>query len=280
MSTKPQPRSDAERSDPGHAAGAAAALLVRKEAGILWLTLNRPEANNSFIVPMMEGISDAFSQAAKDPEIKVVVLTGTGKAFCAGQDLKEHLSRKPAFIDELRDRYNPVMLRIRNLPKPVIAAVNGAAAGAGMSLALNCDFRLCTPETKFYTSFSKIGLVPDSGNLFWLGQQIGFSRALELEMTGRPMTAEEAERWGIVNRIVPMERLLEEAAAFAKQFVDGPSHAYALTKQLFHRSLFAKNLPSLLDEEALLQEMAGRTKDHAEGLQAFLEKRAPKFTGK
>lgn len=254
-------------------------LLSRKENGLLWLTMNRPEANNSFLVPMMEGISAAISDAGKDPKVKAVILTGAGKAFCAGQDLKEHLERKPRFVDELRDRYNPLIFKIRKLPKPVIAAVNGVAAGAGMSLSLACDFRLCVPETKFYTSFIKIGLVPDSGNLFWLGNQIGFSRALELEMTGRPITAEEAERWGLVSRVVPADRLIEETSAFAKTFVQGPSKAFALTKQLFNRALFAKSLESLLDEEALLQEVAGRSRDHAEGLASFLEKRAPAFTG-
>ncbi|MBI3550444.1 MAG: enoyl-CoA hydratase/isomerase family protein [Elusimicrobia bacterium] len=254
-------------------------LLTRKEGGILWLTLNRPDANNSFTVAMMEGLAAGLKSAAKDTDVKAVVLTGSGRAFCAGQDLREHIARKPAFVDELRDRYNPIMLAVRQLPKPVIAAVNGTAAGAGMSLALACDFRLCTPETKFYTAFVKIGLVPDSGNFFWLGQQIGFSRALELEMTGRPMTAEDAERWGIVNRVAPADKLLAETAAFAKPLVEGPSTALALMKRLMHRSLFASDLPDLLEEEALLQEAAGRTRDHAEGVQAFMEKRAPKFSG-
>ena len=254
-------------------------LLTRKDAGLLWLTMNRPEANNSFLVPMMQGLTRAIADASKDAQIKAVVITGAGKAFCAGQDLKEHLERKPRFAEELRDRYNPLMLAIRKLPKPVIAAVNGVAAGAGMSLSLACDFRLCTPETKFFTSFIKIGLVPDSGNLFWLGSQIGFSRALEFEMTGRPITAEDAERWGLVSRVVPAERLQEESAAFAKPFVLGPGKAFALTKQLFNKTLFAKSLEGLLEEEAMLQEVAGRTRDHAEGLASFLEKRAPVFTG-
>jgi len=254
-------------------------LVRKKESGLLWLTMNRPEANNSFLVPMMEGLSNALSDAAKDREVKAVVITGAGKAFCAGQDLKEHLERKPRFVEELRDRYNPLMLKVRKLPKPVVAAVNGVAAGAGMSLALACDFRLCTPETKFFTSFIKIGLVPDSGNLFWLGSQMGFSRALEYEMTGKPIAAEDAERWGLVSRIVPSDRLLEETSVFAQPFVKGPATAFALTKQLFNKSLFAKSLESLLDEEALLQEVAGRTHDHSEGLASFLEKRQPVFTG-
>ena len=251
-------------------------LLTRKENGILWLTMNRP----AFVVPLMEGLHHAIGEAGKDPEIKAVVITGSGRVFSAGQDLKEHVERKPKFIDELRDRYNPLILKIRRLPKPVIAAVNGAAAGAGMSLCLACDFRLCTPETKFHTSFIKIGLVPDSGNLFWLGIQIGFSRALEREMTGKPILVEEAEKWGLISRVVPAERLIEETLAFSKPFVEGPSQAFALTKKMYNRALFARSLEDLLDEEALSQELAGRTQDHEEGLRAFFEKRLPRFSGR
>lgn len=261
-------------------ATAAAEPLVRKlEDGVLWLTLNRPEAHNSFTVPMFKGIGEGLDAAAKDPSVKAVVLTGSGKAFCAGQDLREHLERKPEFVDELRKRYNPLILKVRKLPKPVVAAINGTAAGAGMSLALACDFRLCVPETKFYTSFVKLALAPDSGNLFWLGSQIGYSRALELEMTGRPMTAEEAERWGMVNRVVPAERLIEETKAFLKPVLEGPGRALALIKELYNHTLFARDLPGLLDYEALIQQEAGSTRDHAEGLKAFVEKRAPRFTG-
>lgn len=258
---------------------AAEPLLSRVEGGILWLTLNRPDAHNSFTVPMFEAIGAGLDAAAKDASVKAVVLTGSGKAFCAGQDLREHLERKPAFVDELRKRYNPLILKVRRLQKPVVAAMNGTAAGAGMSLALACDFRLCVPETKFFTSFIKIGLAPDSGNLFWLGSQIGFSRALELEMTGRPMTAEEAERWGMVNRVVPADRLLDETRSFLKPLVEGPTRTLALIKQLYNHTLFAHDLPGLLDYEALIQQEAGTSKDHDEGLAAFVAKRSPQFTG-
>ena len=260
-------------------AEAAEPLLKKVEGGILWLTMNRPEAHNSFTVPMFSAIDAGLDAAAKDASVKAVVLTGSGKAFCAGQDLREHIERKPAFIDELRKRYNPLILKVRKLPKPVVAAINGTAAGAGMSLALACDFRLCVPETKFFTSFIKIGLAPDSGNLFWLGSQIGFARALELEMTGKPMTAEDAEKWGMVNRVVPGDRLLDETRSFLKPLVEGPTKALALIKQLYNQTLFAKSLPELLDYEALIQQEAGTTKDHDEGLAAFVAKRQPKFTG-
>ncbi len=254
-------------------------LIKRKDGGVLWLSLNRPSSNNSFTVPIIDGLHAALGEAAKDGSIKVLVITGNGRAFCAGQDLKEHLERKPEFIDELRLRYNPLILKIRKLPKPVIAAVNGTAAGAGMSLALACDFRLCTPETQFHTSFIKIGLVPDSGNLLWLGKQIGFARALELEMTGAPITADQAAAWGLVNRVVEAGKLAEETAAFARSLAEGPSVALALTKEMYNQALFAQDLPTQLDSEALMQQVAGKTKDHAEGLAAFLEKRKPRFTG-
>lgn len=257
-----------------------APLLRSDGGGIMRLTMNRPDAHNSFTVPMIEALQGAMNDAARDPQVKVVVVTGAGKAFSAGQDLREHMERKPAFLDHLRERYNPLIARIRSLPKPVIAAINGTAAGAGMSLALACDFRLCTPETKFYTSFIKIGLVPDSGNLLMLGKLAGFGRALEHEMLGKPIEARQALEWGLVNRIAPLDKLMEETAAFAQPLVEGPSQAIALTKQMYNKVLFAKDLESHLDEEALLQEVAGRTQDHAEGIKAFVEKRAPQFTGR
>ncbi|MBI4424829.1 MAG: enoyl-CoA hydratase/isomerase family protein [Elusimicrobia bacterium] len=260
-------------------AAAAEPLLRSVENGVLWLTLNRPDAHNAFTVPMFKALEGGFDAAAKDPAVRAVVLTGSGRAFCAGQDLREHLERKPEFVDELRKRYNPLILKVRRLDKPVIAALNGTAAGAGLSLALACDFRLCVPEAKLFTSFVKIGLAPDSGSLFWLGSQIGYARALELEMTGKPVTAEEAERWGLVNRLVPADRLVEETRAFARPFVEGPAKTLALVKRLYNHTLFAKDLPELLDYEAAVQQEAGGTRDHAEGLQAFVEKRAPKFTG-
>lgn len=252
-------------------------LLAQVKDGVLKLTLNRPDALNAFTVPLMEGLHQAFKDAAKDAAVRAVVLTGAGRAFCVGQDLKEHLERKPSFLDELQKRFNPLVLRIRSLEKPVVAVVNGAAAGAGMSLALACDFRLAARAASFHTAFAKIGLAPDSGNLFFLSRYAGAARAFELEALGRPLSAEEALAWGVVNRVFPSETLEAEAAAFAKTLAEGPARAFALTKRMFNDMLFARDLASQLDSEAYLQELAGRTADHAEGLKAFLEKRAPKF---
>lgn len=254
-------------------------LLTRKEGSVLWLILNRPEALNAFTVPLMEGLAQALKEAAKDSQVRAVVLTGAGRAFCVGQDLKEHLDRKPSFLEDLRARYNPLVLRIRELEKPVVAAVNGVAAGAGMSLALACDFRIMASAASFHPAFIKIGLAPDSGNLFFLGKYVGFSRALELAMTGRPVSAEEALAWGLVHKVAPAEELQAAVEAFLKPMVDGPARALALAKRMYNKALFAKDLPSQLDDEAYLQELAGRTQDHQEGLQAFLDKRPPKFAG-
>ncbi|MBI4057327.1 MAG: enoyl-CoA hydratase/isomerase family protein [Elusimicrobia bacterium] len=254
-------------------------LLVKNENGVLWLTLNRPEALNAFTRPMMEGLTQAFKDAAKDSSVRVVVLMGSGRAFCVGQDLKEHVALKPSFLKDLRERYNPLIVRIRELGKPVIAAINGTAAGAGMSLALACDFRICAESASFHTAFVKIGLAPDSGNLFFLQRYVGATRALELVMTGRTLSAKEAETWGLVNRVVPADQLEAEASKLARSLAEAPAKAVELIKRMYNTSLFAKDLPSQLDWEAHLQEIAGRTKDHAEGLQAFLEKRPPKFVG-
>jgi 2-(1,2-epoxy-1,2-dihydrophenyl)acetyl-CoA isomerase len=254
-------------------------LLVEKKGAVLAVTLNRPDALNSFTVPLMEGLHKALKDAAKDASVRVVSLTGAGRGFCVGQDLKEHLDRKPSFRDDLRERFNPLVLKIRALEKPVVAVVNGVAAGAGMSLALACDFRIASKAASFHTAFAKIGLAPDSANLFFLSRYAGAARALELEMTGMALSADEAFAWGVVNKVCAVEALAAESEAFVAALAAGPAKAYALTKRMFNEMLFAKDLATQLDSEALLQEIAGRTADHAEGLRAFVEKRAAAFTG-
>lgn len=255
-------------------------LLSEKRDAVLCLTLNRPEALNSFTVPLLEGLQQALQDAARDAAVRVVTLTGAGRGFCVGQDLKEQLQRKPSFREELRERFNPLVLRLRGLEKPVVAVVNGVAAGAGMSLALACDFRLAARGAAFHSAFVKIGLVPDSGNLLFLSRYAGAARALELAMTGRPLSAEEALSWGVVTQVCEPDRLAAEAQAFARRLAAGPARALALAKRMFNQTLFAGELAAQLESEALLQELAGRSADHAEGLRAFLEKREPEFSGR
>jgi len=254
-------------------------ILTEKRDGVLRVTLNRPDALNSFTVPLMEGLHAALKDAAKDPAVRVLAITGAGRGFCVGQDLKEHLERKPSFRDELRERFNPLVLKIRALEKPVVAVVNGVAAGAGMSLALACDFRLASKAASFHTAFVKIGLAPDSANMLFLSRYAGAARALELAMTGRPLSADEAFSWGVVTKVCDNDKLAGEADAFLAMLAAGPAQSYALTKRMFNEMLFARDLASQLESEALLQEIAGRTADHAEGLKAFVEKRSPVFKG-
>ena len=254
-------------------------LLKEKKDGVFTLTLNRPEALNALTVPMMESLDSSLKEAARENEIRVVVITGAGRAFCVGQDLKEHLERRPRFLEDLRQRYNPLVLKIRRLEKPVIAAVNGVAAGAGMSLALACDFRIMAKTAAFHTAFIKIGLAPDSGNLYFLLRHLGPTRALELALTGRALPAEEAERWGLINRAVEPENFPQEVERWARSLAEAPAVAVALSKRMLNSALFAKDFAAQLEDEAYCQELAGRTQDHAEGLRAFLEKRTPKFKG-
>jgi 2-(1,2-epoxy-1,2-dihydrophenyl)acetyl-CoA isomerase len=209
----------------------------------------------------------------------VVILTGAGRAFCAGQDLKERLAPDAAPLDvEVRERYDPIVLAIRRLPKPVIAAVNGVAAGAGAALAFACDLRIAAEEASFVLAFGRIGLVPDSGASWFLPRIVGAARAAELLYLPDPLPAAEALRIGLVSRVVPGEQLLTETEALARRLAAGAPLALALTKRALDRSLEV-GLAEALDHEASLQGIAGRSADHAEGLAAFVEKRAPRFRG-
>ncbi len=257
----------------------AESLSIEKKDGVLSITLNRPKAMNAFTVPMLKGLDAALKDAGRSADVKAVLITGAGPAFCVGQDLREHLERKPSFLEHLRENFNPVIARLRDLEKPVVAAVNGPAAGAGMSLALACDIRLASTKASFHTAFVKIGLVPDSGHMLFLSKLAGPGRALELCLTGRPVDAAEAERIGLVSKVIEPEGLEAEARALCAELARGPGKAQGLIKRLANQSLFATGLAEQLDLEARLQEVAGRTRDHAEGLAAFLEKRPPRFTG-
>ncbi len=243
---------------------------------VLTLTLDRPEALNALDPALKAGLLAALKAAARDRSVRAIVLTGAGRAFCAGQDLRETGITGSRIGREVRDRYNPLILALARLEKPVVAAVNGVAAGAGMSLALACDIRLAADTATFTCAFGRVGLVPDSGLSWFLPRIVGLGRALELALTTDPVDAATAERIGLVNRVVPAADLAAEAAALAGRLAGGAPLAMGLTK----RALLAAtslDLESALEAEAQLQTAAGRSPDHAEGIAAFTEKRPPRF---
>ena len=254
-------------------------VLRDASEGVLTLTLNRPEALNSFNVEMKEALLAAFKHAARDKSVRVVVLTGAGRAFSAGQDLKERQQADAADLGtELRLRYNPIVLAMRRLEKPVIGAINGVAAGAGISVALACDMRIASESASFIEVFGRVGLVPDTGSSWFLPRLVGYARAAEMSFTTDPVDAPTAERIGLVNRVLPADQLMAEAGALAARLAKSAPIAMALAKRALNRSL-ETNLEQALEFEAELQAIAGRSKDYVEGVAAFVEKRPPNFTG-
>lgn len=255
-------------------------VLRESTSGVLTLTLNRPDALNSFTVEMKDALLAALRDAARDPEVRVVVLTGAGRAFSAGQDLKE---RQGPDVDdlgtELRKRYNPIILAMRRLEKPIVGAINGVAAGAGMSLALACDIVIASDRATFVEAFTRVGLVPDTGSSWFLPRLVGYARAAELMLTADPLDPVTAERIGLVNRVVPADQLVAEANSIAVKLAASAPLALALAKRALNRAM-GSSLEDALDYEAQLQSIAGRSTDHREGVTAFVEKRPPKFTGK
>ncbi len=256
-------------------------LLTEDAQGVRTITLNRPGALNAFNETLKDELIDALKAAARDMAVRCLVITGAGRAFCAGQDLKDRSgagSGQVSFGASLRDKYNPMILSVRTMEKPVIAAVNGVAAGAGCSLALACDLRVVADKASFIQSFVKIGLVPDSGATFLLPRLVGLGRALELAFTGDPLDAGTALDLGVANSVVPGESLMTATMDLANRLARGPTRAIGLTKRAMNRALLV-DLESALDYEADMQEIVGRSPDFAEGVSSFMEKREPRFSG-
>jgi 2-(1,2-epoxy-1,2-dihydrophenyl)acetyl-CoA isomerase len=256
-------------------------ILYAVAAGVATVTLNRPESLNAFNDAMIAETTAAFRQAGRDEGVRCVVITGTGRAFSSGQDLKDVLGRQGEFSigEHLRQGYNKLILQMVGTEKPVIAAVNGVAAGAGCSVALAADLRFASDRASFIQAFSKVGLVPDSGSTWFLPRLIGYARAYEMAVTGDRIPAEKAKEWGLVNDVVPGEQLMEIVAAWAGTLATGPTLAYGLTKRAMRRAEVV-GLSDALAYEAQVQEIAGRSADRAEGVQAFVEKREAVFGGR
>lgn len=246
---------------------------------VYYLTLQRPDKFNSFIRPMALACQEALSEASSHPDVRCIVLTGEGKAFCAGQDLQEATDPAgPPLSEIVSMHYNPIIHLIRNAPKPVIAAVNGVAAGAGANIALACDLVVCSETASFIQAFSKIGLIPDSGGTFFLPRLIGFHRASAYMMTGDKMTAAEALELGIAYRVFAVDVFQSEVTSLAEKMAAMPTYGLALTKQALNASL-GNSLSQQLELEDELQTKAGNSSDYKEGTAAFLEKRSPVFKG-
>ncbi len=257
-------------------------LIVAHESGVLRLTLNRPEVLNSFTRELSRAVLDAVQSAAADDTVRAVLLTGAGRGFCAGQDLAEAMPAEgaiPDLGDFVRETWNPVISAIRHLEKPVVCAVNGVAAGAGANLAFACDIIFAASTATFVQSFAKIGVIPDSGGTFILPRLVGLHRATVMTMLAEKMTAEQARALGLVYQVVAPEAVVETAFATAAHLATQPTRALGLIKRAFNHSL-GVDLDAQLAYEEELQREAGRTADYAEGVHAFLEKRAPRFSGK
>jgi 2-(1,2-epoxy-1,2-dihydrophenyl)acetyl-CoA isomerase len=255
-------------------------ILRNIENGVCTLTLNRPAVFNSFNQTMAIQLQEALDACSIDETVRVVLIKGEGKAFCAGQDLAEATDPEgPELKSIVRDHYNPIILKIRELEKPVIGAVNGVAAGAGANIALACDITIAKKSASFIQAFSKIGLIPDSGGTFFLPRLIGMQKALALMMTGDKVSAEEAEKLNMIYKVVEDESFDEEIKKFAEHLATLPTRGLGLTKKAVNLGLF-NSLEDQLDVEERLQTEAGETDDFAEGVNAFLQKRAPIFKGR
>jgi 2-(1,2-epoxy-1,2-dihydrophenyl)acetyl-CoA isomerase len=248
-----------------------------RDGAVLTITLNRPDVLNAFNAAMHRALAGALEEAA-DASVRAVVLTGAGRGFCVGQDLTEFREAPGDIGDRLRNNYHPNVLAIRQLEKPVIAAVNGAAAGAGLSIACACDLRIASDAASFVPAFINIGLVPDSGGTYFIAHLLGYARAFEWMASGRRLTAAEAHQWGLVSEVVEADALGARASELAAEWASKPTRGVGMTKRLFSQAL-ENTLEEQLELEAELQTAATQTSDFREGVDAFLEKRDPNFTG-
>jgi len=257
-------------------------LREATDQGVTTITLSRPEVLNSFNRRMAQELQRALAKAGSDASVRAVLLTGSGRGFCAGQDLAEATAGEPGSLDlgdVVRTSYAPMVLAIRELEKPVVCAVNGVAAGAGANLALACDIVIAAEDASFIQSFNKIGLVPDTGGTFFLPRLVGHARATALMFLGDKVPANKALEWGMIHDVVPHTVLLDTALALARQLATMPTRAFALTKQALNAS-WTNDLKSQVKVEEEMQRQAGRTADFIEGVRAFLEKRKPTYSGR
>jgi 2-(1,2-epoxy-1,2-dihydrophenyl)acetyl-CoA isomerase len=255
-------------------------LRYHVQDGAAAITLNRPDVYNALNDEITFELQNVLKVVAKDEQVRVVILTGEGKAFCSGQDLKDSADKENrSFKESLEKRYNPIILAMRNLPKPIICRLNGVAAGAGCSIALACDIIVASEQASLIEVFINIGLVPDSGSSYFLPRLVGMAKAFELCSMGTKIEAREAMTIGLINKVTPADQLDEAVNAYVNYFVKAPTKSIGLIKRMLNKATNA-SLEDMLEYEAYCQEIAGASSDYKEGVAAFLQKRKPNFKGK